>query len=156
MVFLDSSFSLAVEYVVKWQSLGVSYTVPKAGHWTLALPLGEIGVDRFLLHLFHLLPPSIQFSLGCLDLHLSLYHAHAYSIPTLTMKTLPRGTQVPNQAHPELPDPQFHPPVLHNCTPPLALSSGAKMYSRFLAVASCNMNPPLSTMALAFLCICIP
>ena len=73
MVFLDSSFSLAVEYVVKWQSLGVSYTVPKAGHWTL--PLGEIGVDRFLLHLFHRLPPSIQFSLGCPDLHLSFYHA---------------------------------------------------------------------------------
>ena len=71
------------------------------------------------------------------------------------MKTLPRGTQVPNQAHPELPDPQFHPPLLHNCTPPLALSSGAKIYSRFLAVASCKMDPPLSTMALAFLCICI-
>ena len=45
MVFLDSSFSLAVEYGVKWQSLGVSYTVPKAGHWTLALALST-GRDR--------------------------------------------------------------------------------------------------------------
>ena len=89
---------------------------------------------------------SILPRIGCLDLHLSWYHAPTdNAIPTLAENP----THVPNPTEPiqscqtssfTLPSSTTAPLLL----PFLCNLRFTKIYSRFLSVASCNMDPPIS------------